>query len=80
MSKFVGVLSGANQYGRWIPEPEIKARAFAGAATLDFSQALFIHPEITIRATAFWGGVHLIVPPNVVVEQMLRIVRREFGL
>ena len=74
-TKFVGVLSGANKFGRpgppkplrkvisrafcctsdhilqtlswcrWIPEPEIRARAVAGAANLDFSQALFIHPQ-----------------------------------
>eukprot|EP00435_Cladocopium_sp_Y103_P047911 s1833_g14.t1 len=76
-TKFVGVLSGANKFGRWIPEPEIRARAVAGAANLDFSQALFIHPEITIHATAFWGGVHLIVPPNVVVEQKLGSLGRQ---
>eukprot|EP00490_Sorites_sp_Unknown_P029212 CAMPEP_0114654852 /NCGR_PEP_ID=MMETSP0191-20121206/10717_1 /TAXON_ID=126664 /ORGANISM="Sorites sp." /LENGTH=250 /DNA_ID=CAMNT_0001870399 /DNA_START=57 /DNA_END=804 /DNA_ORIENTATION=+ len=78
-SKFVGVLSGANKFGRWVPEPEIKARAVAGAANLDFSQALFVHPEITIHATAFWGGVHLIVPPNVVVEQNGRAIMGGFG-
>eukprot|EP00440_Ansanella_granifera_P007899 gb/GFBE01008546.1/.p1 GENE.gb/GFBE01008546.1/~~gb/GFBE01008546.1/.p1 ORF type:complete len:113 (+),score=21.64 gb/GFBE01008546.1/:1-339(+) len=69
MSRFVGFLHGANQFGRWIPPAEIKARAVAGGATIDFSQAFFTHPVISIRATAFWGGVTLVVPPNVVVEQ-----------
>eukprot|EP00930_Biecheleria_cincta_P029992 TRINITY_DN2080_c0_g1_i2.p1 TRINITY_DN2080_c0_g1~~TRINITY_DN2080_c0_g1_i2.p1 ORF type:complete len:218 (-),score=26.29 TRINITY_DN2080_c0_g1_i2:179-832(-) len=79
MSRFVGFLNGANQYGRWIPEAQIKARAIAGGATLDFSQALFTEPIITIHATAFWGGVTLIVPPNVTVEQDGRAILGGFG-
>lgn len=79
MSRFVGFLNGANQYGRWIPEARIKARAIAGGATIDFSQALFIEPIMTVHATAFWGGVTLIVPPNVTVEQDGRAILGGFG-
>eukprot|EP00439_Symbiodinium_sp_Y106_P036140 s1255_g4.t1 len=78
-AKYVGFLGGANKFGRWIPEQEIKARAVAGGATIDFSQALFVHPVITIRATAFWGGVSLIVPPNVLVQQNGRAILGGFG-
>ncbi|CAE7746965.1 unnamed protein product [Symbiodinium pilosum] len=78
-SKYVGFLGGANKFGRWIPEPEIKARAVAGGATIDFSQALFVHPVITVHARAFWGGVTLVVPPNVTVEQNGRAILGGFG-
>mmetsp|Transcript_58754 Transcript_58754/g.110060 ORF Transcript_58754/g.110060 Transcript_58754/m.110060 type:complete len:206 (+) Transcript_58754:45-662(+) len=78
-TKYIGFLSGANKFGRWIPEPEIKARAVAGGATIDFSQAIFIHPVITVHAAAFWGGVTLIVPPNVTVEQNGRAILGGFG-
>ncbi|CAE7347745.1 unnamed protein product [Symbiodinium natans] len=78
-AKYVGFLSGASKYGRWIPEAEIKARAVAGGATIDFSQALFVHPVITVRAAAFWGGVSLIVPPNVLVQQNGRAILGGFG-
>jgi len=79
MSRFVGFLNGANQYGRWIPESQIKARAIAGGATIDFSQALFTESIITIHARAFWGGVTVIVPPNVCVEQDGRAILGGFG-
>jgi len=76
---FNGFLSGASKLGRWVPEAELKARAIAGGSTVDFSQALFIHPVITVRTTAFWGGVTLIVPPNVAVEQNGQAILGGFG-
>ena len=44
MSSFVAFLSGADQYGRWVPEQEIAASAYLGGSTVDFSQALFKYP------------------------------------
>jgi len=78
-SSFFGFLHGADQYGRWVPEPVLKAKAIVGGSTLDFSQALFVHPVITIHAHAFWGGVTLIVPPNVCVEQNGKAILGGFG-
>ena len=49
MSSFVAFLSGADQYGRWVPEAEVTASAYLGGSTVDFSQALFKHP-------ATWAG------------------------
>eukprot|EP00931_Biecheleriopsis_adriatica_P091954 TRINITY_DN65799_c0_g1_i1.p1 TRINITY_DN65799_c0_g1~~TRINITY_DN65799_c0_g1_i1.p1 ORF type:complete len:260 (-),score=69.25 TRINITY_DN65799_c0_g1_i1:35-814(-) len=69
MSSYFGFLSGHTKTGRWVPEPEIQAKALAGGCTLDFSQALFTHPSITVQATSFWGSVLVIVPPNVRVEK-----------
>mmetsp|Transcript_42330 Transcript_42330/g.78859 ORF Transcript_42330/g.78859 Transcript_42330/m.78859 type:complete len:165 (+) Transcript_42330:45-539(+) len=69
MSSFSGILGASNQYGRWVPDQEITVKAFAGGSTVDFSQALFVHSAYTIYTKAFWGGVTLIVPPGVAVEQ-----------
>jgi len=69
MASFVGFLSGADKYGRWVPDSEITASAYLGGSTVDLSQALFQHPVITISSTAFMGSVTLIVPPGVAVEQ-----------
>lgn len=44
MSSFVAFLSGADQYGRWVPSEEVTASAYLGGSTVDFSQALFKHP------------------------------------
>lgn len=79
MTRFVGFLRGSNKCGRWIPESTIKADAIAGAATLDFSQALFTKQVININARAFLGGVLLIVPPNVAVEQDGKAILGGFG-
>lgn len=44
MSSFVAFLSGADQYGRWVPSEEVTASAYLGGSAVDFSQALFKHP------------------------------------
>jgi len=78
-SRFTGFLREKIQYGRWVPEPVIIAKGVAGGLTLDFSQAIFVHPVITIKVTAYAGGVTLIVPPNVHVEQKGHAVLGAFG-
>lgn len=78
-NRFNGFMSGANQFGRWVPDKEIHARAFMGGSTIDFSHALFTEPVITIHSKAMWGGVTIIVPPNVVVEQHGRAIMGAFG-
>ena len=40
---------------RWIPEAKICERAPPGSPNLDFSQAIFVHPEVKI-----WGQVALL--------------------
>jgi len=79
MSRFVGFMNGKSQYGRWVPEKEITARAIMGGSTVDFSQAIFTHPEITISSNALMGGVTIIVPPNVAVEQNGRAIMGGFA-
>merc|ERR1712217_508840 len=46
---------------------------------IDFSRALFTEPVITVHSKAMWGGVTIIVPPNVVVEQNGRAIMGGFG-
>ena len=61
MSSFVAFLSGADQYGRWVPEQEITASAYLGGSTVDFSQALFKYPvpwsEVEHRSRSPMVGV-----------------------
>lgn len=78
-TRFNGFMSGAQQFGRWVPEKEMYARGVMGGATIDFSHALFRESVITVHARAFWGGVTIIVPPNVVVEQNGRAIMGGFG-
>ena len=55
MASFVGFLSGADKYGRWVPESEVTASAYLGGSTVDFSQALFQHPAA--RAACFFAAL-----------------------
>lgn len=77
--RVVGFLSGSTQTGRWIPPAEITAMGIMGGSTVDLSQAIFTHPVITIRSKAFWGGVTVVVPPNVDVEQNGTAIMGSFG-
>eukprot|EP00434_Breviolum_minutum_P033447 symbB.v1.2.029594.t1/scaffold3261.1/size60078/2 len=79
MSSFSGILGAKNQYGRWVPEQELNVKAIAGGSTVDFSQALFKYKEYTIYTKAFWGGVTVIVPPGVTVEQNGQAILGGFG-
>mmetsp|Transcript_31832 Transcript_31832/g.68571 ORF Transcript_31832/g.68571 Transcript_31832/m.68571 type:complete len:161 (-) Transcript_31832:68-550(-) len=79
MSHFSGILGASNQYGRWVPEQELNVKAIAGGATVDFSQALFKHPEYIVHTKAFWGGITVIVPPGVTVEQNGQAIMGGFG-
>eukprot|EP00435_Cladocopium_sp_Y103_P069246 s123_g33.t1 len=95
MSHFSGIFGASNQYGRWVPEQdllnrrvdhpwfaaieELNVKAIAGGATVDFSQALFKFPEYIVNTKAFWGGVTVIVPPGVTVEQNGQAIMGGFG-
>lgn len=79
MTSFFGFMCGDDKFGRWVPEPNISATAFMGRAIIDFSQALFQHPVITVSTTAFWGGVTVIVPAKVQVEQDGQAIFGGFG-
>lgn len=46
---------------------------------MDFSQALFKYQSYTVFTKAFWGGVTLIVPPGVAVEQNGQAIMGGFG-
>jgi class 3 adenylate cyclase len=61
----LGILGGGTQRGRWRVEGETNAVAFMGGVTLDLRQAEIDGPEILIKATAFMGGIDIIVPEGV---------------
>jgi hypothetical protein len=64
----VAILSGASRTGRWTPARVNHAIAFCGGAELDFREAA-LGPGVTeVRVFAVWGGVEIIVPPNLNVE------------
>jgi class 3 adenylate cyclase len=64
----VVALSGSSRKGRWRPKPKFRAVAFIGGITVDLRQAEIEHPELTITAFAFMGGIDIVVPEGVEVH------------
>jgi hypothetical protein len=64
----VAVFSGASFKGDWVLASQFTAFAMFGGVDLDLRDARFEAPEVTIQASAIFGGVTIIVPDDVVVH------------
>ena len=62
-------LMGSNEKrGQWTIASSHYAGAVMGGVVLDLREATFTSDVTDIQAYAFWGGVEIIVPPNVQVD------------
>ncbi len=59
---------GSRRRGQWQPPEHLLASAIMGGVHLDFRDAILPPGETVVSAFAFWGGVDVIVPPDVRVE------------
>jgi hypothetical protein len=66
-SKIVAVFSGATRKGQWHVEPNVSVVAVFGGVELDFRDAKLSQREITINAMAVFGGISIVVPPEMCV-------------
>lgn len=67
-SLVMGALGGAVRKGRWVPARSTTAIGIMGGVELDLRDAV-LGPGVTeIKCFAFWGGVDIVVPPDVSVE------------
>lgn len=79
--EFVGaILGGADRKGRWIPARNSWVVAVCGGAEIDLREAVFPPGVTEIRIFAFWGGVDVIVPPNVEVDVSGAALLAGFGI
>ncbi len=62
------VMGGTRRAGRWVPPSTMSAVAIMGGVELDFRNAVFTGGVVEINCFAFWGGVEIIVPPDVHVD------------
>jgi len=60
----VGIMGGATRRGRWAPAQESTAIGVMGGVMLDFRDAQLPPGETVVHAYAFWGGVSIVVPPE----------------
>lgn len=63
-----GIMGGSTRRGRWTPARHVTAIAVMGGVELDFREASFAPGVTEVQAFAFWGGVQIVVPPDVRVE------------
>ena len=62
------LMGGSSRKGSWEPAARIDATAIMGGVNIDLREADLIEGTTTIRCFAFWGGIDIIVPPDVDVD------------
>ena len=73
--RIVAIFGGATRKGAWHAEPVISVLTVFGGAELDFRDAILPGKEIILRATSVFGGVQVIVPPEMrVVDNGIAIL------
>jgi hypothetical protein len=64
----VAVMGGNGRRGRWAPARHSVVMAVMGGAELDFRDAVMPPGVTEVQIYAFWGGVDILVPPDMHVE------------
>lgn len=64
----VACLGGATRKGRWTPARDTWTLAIMGGVELDFREAQFGPGVTEVHVFAMWGGVDILVPPGLRVE------------
>jgi Domain of unknown function (DUF1707) len=60
----IAIFGGAMRKGQWNVEPRMAAVTIFGGASLDFREVQ-LPPEMSLHATSVFGGVDIVVPPEV---------------
>jgi len=66
--KLLAVFGGSERKGEWVVPAKVKARAVFGGIDLDFRHARLTSAITEVHCVATFGGVDVIVPPDVRVE------------
>lgn len=64
----VAVFGGSARRGRWRPARNNYSVAVFGGTELDFREAILAPGVTELRVVALWGGIKIIVPPELNVE------------
>lgn len=66
-STAVAIFGGAERKGQWVVPTSFTVTAIFGGIDLDLREARFASREVEIQAVAVFGGIDIVVPPDVEV-------------
>jgi len=61
----INIFGGSCRSGRWHVAKEIRVFSLFSGTDIDFSEAIFTHPEVTIRYFSLFSGTDISVPEDV---------------
>lgn len=61
----VSILGGNTRSGRWSVPKEVRVFTILGGSDIDFSDAIFHTPNVTLKICCLFGGDNIYVPENV---------------
>ena len=61
----VNILGGSTRSGQWTVPSEITIITLFGGADIDFTDAIFTSPNVTIKVLCLFGGVDISVPEDI---------------
>lgn len=61
----INIMGGSDRSGRWQVPAEIRVFNFMGGSDIDFTDAVFTTPNVTIKTLCVMGGADIKVPENV---------------
>lgn len=61
----VSILGGNSRSGRWTVPKEVRVFSIMGGADIDFSDAIFTTPNVTVKICCVFGGDNIYIPENV---------------
>lgn len=61
----VNIFGGSSRSGRWTVPREIRIISIFGGSNIDFTDAIFTSPNVTIRVLCLFGGDDIFVPENI---------------
>ena len=61
----INILGGSNRSGQWQVSKEIRILTLFGGADIDFTDAIFTSPNVTIKVLCLFGGNDIYVPEDI---------------
>ncbi len=61
----VNILGGSDRSGRWSVPREVRIFSLFGGSNLDFTDAVFTTPNVTVKVLCLFGGDNIYIPEHV---------------